>query len=255
MRVVIQEKCEELYNWTANRIKNAILNHKGEKPFVLGISLCKETTKVLEKLVEFYEKGELSFQKVRVLLAEEFIDMAEDNPENNISKLKKVFLDKIDIKKLNVVSFTSHPSDKEPTTIQNCLKVFGGIDILLCELGLNGRLALNEPFSSLKSRCRMSILSEVTRSTIAEGFTVVPKMGCTIGLADILDAREAIVFATGNVMADAVKTTVEGPVSMSWPASSLSLHNNAILAVDDVAASKLETENKRFFAAYSTIDL
>ncbi|HBX81339.1 MAG TPA: glucosamine-6-phosphate deaminase, partial [Propionibacteriaceae bacterium] len=59
------------------------------------------------------------------------------------------------------------------------------------------------------------------------------------GLGTILDARHVILVATGLNKADAVANMVEGPVTSMCPGSALQLHANAVIVVDEDAASKL----------------
>ena len=53
---------------------------------------------------------------------------------------------------------------------------------------------------------------------------------------DLSDRTDPFGFAT---FADAVKATVEGPVTADCPASVLQLHPDAIVFCDEAAASKL----------------
>jgi|GEM_PF-5681240 len=46
-------------------------------------------------------------------------------------------------------------------------------------------------------------------------------------------------LATGENKADAILSTVEGPLMAACPASALQLHTDAVLVIDEAAASKL----------------
>jgi glucosamine-6-phosphate deaminase len=60
-----------------------------------------------------------------------------------------------------------------------------------------------------------------------------------MGVGTILRARTVILMANGSRKADAVKATVEGPVTTRMPASLLQLHRHVELILDEAAASKL----------------
>lgn len=64
-----------------------------------------------------------------------------------------------------------------------------------------------------------------------------------MGIATILDARYVLLMATGKNKAKAVKAMVTGPLSAVCPASSLQLHENAIVLLDKEAASELEDQD------------
>ena len=61
-----------------------------------------------------------------------------------------------------------------------------------------------------------------------------------MGVGTILRARAVILMANGSRKADAVKATVEGPVTTRMPASLLQLHRHVELILDEAAASKLD---------------
>lgn len=48
-----------------------------------------------------------------------------------------------------------------------------------------------------------------------------------------------MLLATGENKADAILATVEGALTASCPASALQLHRDAVLVIDEAAASKL----------------
>lgn len=60
------------------------------------------------------------------------------------------------------------------------------------------------------------------------------------GIGTILRAQRLVVLAFGESKTEAVSRAVEGAVSARWPASAIQLHPNAIVVVDEAAASRLE---------------
>jgi glucosamine-6-phosphate deaminase len=64
-----------------------------------------------------------------------------------------------------------------------------------------------------------------------------------MGIATILSATRILLLATGDKKADAVAKAVEGPVTALVPASALQLHPDAVMLLDEAAASKLALKN------------
>ena len=60
-----------------------------------------------------------------------------------------------------------------------------------------------------------------------------------MGVGTYMRARKTLLIATGADKADAVYTLVKGAVSPDLPASALRMHPNAIIVLDEEAASKL----------------
>ena len=68
----------------------------------------------------------------------------------------------------------------------------------------------------------------------------MPRHVVTQGLGTILDARHALLVATGEAKAAPIAAAVEGPLTAMCPASVLQLHPHATVVVDDAAASQLQ---------------
>ncbi len=109
-------------------------------------------------------------------------------------------------------------------------------------IGTDGHIAFNEPTSSLNSRTRLKTLSKQTIDDNARFFDRredVPVYAITMGVGTILDARKLLLVASGEAKARAVAQAVEGPVTSMVTASALQLHRDAIVIVDEAAATGL----------------
>ena len=69
--------------------------------------------------------------------------------------------------------------------------------------------------------------------------SAVPTHAITMGISNIMEAKKVLLIATGERKAEAVKGLVEGPVTEDLPASILQKHEDAIIIVDEAAASLL----------------
>src|SRR5690554_3437745 len=105
------------------------------------------------------------------------------------------------------------------------------------------RLRSSRP-RSLGSRTRVMPLAAQTRRDNARFFggdlDAVPRHCLTQGIATILEARHIILLAAGTAKAAAVRELVEGPISVSWPATALQMHPRVTVLVDEAAGARLE---------------
>lgn len=118
----------------------------------------------------------------------------------------------------------------------------GGVDLQLLGIGRNGHIGFNEPGSSLESLSRVTMLAMETRMDNARYFASVdevPTHAITQGLGTILRAQRLVLVALGEVKAEAIAAALEGPLSSSTPASVVQLHRDAIVIMDEAAASRL----------------
>jgi glucosamine-6-phosphate deaminase len=119
----------------------------------------------------------------------------------------------------------------------------GGIDLQILGVGANGHLAFNEPGSSLGSRTRIKTLTAKTVRDNARFFASheeVPRYAITMGIGTIMDARKLVLLASGEGKAEAVRSSLEGPVTAMVPATILQLHGDAHVLIDEPAGSRLQ---------------
>src|SRR5262245_62710038 len=122
------------------------------------------------------------------------------------------------------------------------IQAAGGIDLQVLGIGSDGHIAFNEPGSSLGSRTRLKTLASETIRDNARFFggeDKVPRLAVTMGVGTILESRRCILLAFGEHKAQAIRDSVEGPVTAQVTASALQLHREVICILDQPAASLL----------------
>jgi glucosamine-6-phosphate deaminase len=115
---------------------------------------------------------------------------------------------------------------------ESAIASLGGIDLCILGLGENGHLAFNEPGSDWSSRTRVVELSESTRSRIEadpDGPRPVPDRGMTLGIQNVLEARQALLLIAGPRKIAAKAAFLRGIQDRAWPATSLLRHRNATI--------------------------
>ena len=89
----------------------------------------------------------------------------------------------------------------------------------------------------------MKTLTDKTRKDNARFFNdnleEVPEYAITMGVGTIMDAHQLLLLASGKAKADAIKATVEGPITAIVPATIVQMHKKAVLVIDKEAGSKL----------------
>lgn len=211
---------------------------------VIALGAGRSTHSVYAHLVEMYERGEVSFDKVIVFNIGEFFPLMPEGP-STLARLREVFLDKVNVRPENI--HTINPAVTRENMFDYCREYeqqiadCGGLDLTLCELGPMGSLGFNEPGSLSTSVCRLVLLSPETRHNIMGEYKCdeCPGTAITLGLSDILHSTRVMTMAWGEDRAKVVAEAMEGQVSDNVPASFLQLHNHARIALDLQAASDL----------------
>jgi glucosamine-6-phosphate deaminase len=124
----------------------------------------------------------------------------------------------------------------------------GGIDLALIGIGENGHLAFNDPhvadFEDPLAVKVVEIDDTSRRQQVRDGafasFDEVPRLAMTVTMSAILASRSISVVVPGAQKAQAVASTLDGPIATACPASALRSHADAVLWVDEPAFALVE---------------
>lgn len=218
---------------------------KEKKTCVLGLATGSTPIRLYAELVAMHRKG-LSFKNVISFNLDEYYPMEPDSLQSYVRFMREHLFDLIDIpaRNINIPDGTLR-KDKVSAfckAYEKKIETCGGIDIQILGIGRTGHIGFNEPGSSERSGMRMITLDQVTRMDAASDFFTeenVPQRAITMGVGTILKAKRAIMMAWGEGKAPIVQRAVEGPVTDQVPSTYLQKHANALVVLDDAAASQL----------------
>jgi glucosamine-6-phosphate deaminase len=241
MKVVILENPESVARYGAEIFKRQLLDKPSS---VLGLATGSTPLDLYQNLIESNKKGEISFREVATFNLDEYLGLDGNHPQSYRHFMNKNLFECIDINLEN--THIPDGASQNPLTAgehyEQLINDNGGIDIQLLGIGRNGHVGFNEPSSCLASRTRVKTLTKATIDDNARFFSdgeYQPHLSITMGIGSIMDARNIILLATGDSKAEAIKATVEGPITASCPASALQMHLSTTLLIDEAAASKL----------------
>lgn len=253
MRVVIQKNYENMSKWAAQHIADAINAHKDARPFILGLPTGSSPIGVYKELAAMNKAGKVSFKNVVTFNMDEYVGLPESHPESYHSFMFTNFFNHIDIPRenINILNGNAPNLKAECQRYEDKIKSYGGIDLFMGGIGVDGHIAFNEPFSSLVSRTRQKTLTTDTRIVNSRFFDndpeKVPATALTVGVGTVMDAKEVIILINGHNKARALQHTVEEGVSQMWTCSALQLHPKAIIACDEAACDELKVSTYRYF--------
>lgn len=230
--------------WAANIVIDAIKSHKGDKPFVLGLSTGRTPLGLYAELVNRYNAGEVSFANVEVYSLDEFYPMAPESAQSRNHRVYEDFLKYIDINPQNV-HFPDGTVARDKVN-DYCKeyerKVNGCVDLMIMGVGELGQIGFNEPGSYAHSTTRLVQLSYNSRKNQDKFFSnpnEVPKMAITMGLETIISAKKIVLMMWGEEKARIACDLIEGEVSEEFPATYLQEHDDIAVVIDEAAAQEL----------------
>ncbi len=242
----IFQSSEEASVFVAREIAALIRQRQRDrKKCVLGLATGSTPTRVYAELVNMHKKG-LSFKNVITFNLDEYYPMNPDSLQSYVRFMREHLFDLVDIPEKNI-NIPDGTLRKEKVAAfckayDKKIEACGGIDIQVLGIGRTGHIGFNEPGSSERSGTRMITLDQVTRVDAASDFfgeENVPQRAITMGVGTILKAKRAIMMAWGEGKAQIVQRAVEGPITDQVPSTYLQRHPNALVVLDDAAASHL----------------
>lgn len=252
MQIIIYNDAQQVAVNAAKWVQTLINNRPRA---VLGLATGSTPIALYQKLVEQHKLGQCSFAGVTTFNLDEYYDIAQENPQSYRSFMQQHLFDHVDIDAANTFlpSCTSQQNPrKQGLRYEEQIIQAGGIDLQILGIGANGHIGFNEPSSSLRSRTRIKTLAKQTlqdNSRLFASDEYQPSMAMTMGIGTIMDARYVLLMATGKNKATAVNDMITGAVSANCPASMLQMHENAVILLDQEAASQLDEQHYYQWAA------
>ncbi len=210
----------------------------------LGLATGSTPERLYELLKEDHEKNGTSWANIKSYNLDEYYGLDDSHPQSYYYFMWSHLFDTLDIKKENIHVPSGKGDKQQVCDDYNALLEKAPRDIQLLGIGSNGHIGFNEPGSAFDSVTHYIDLKQSTIEDNAKLFfdgdiDAVPKSAITMGIQNIMDAKEVLLIATGERKAECVKAMIEGEVSTDCPASILQKHDNAIVIVDDAAAALL----------------
>ncbi len=210
---------------------------------VLGLATGTTPLGLYSKMIEDYKAHGTSYAHIRAANLDEYKGLPKDHPQSYAYFMRENLFRHLDIEEgnTNIENGTAQDEQAECARYNKLLAEMPR-DIQLLGLGSNGHIAFNEPYTPFGSETHVVDLTENTIKDNARLFSdisEVPKKAFTMGIKQIMQAKQILILASGKNKAEAVYNMAHGKVTEEVPASVLQLHPNCILIADKEAASKL----------------
>ncbi|HHX34497.1 MAG TPA: glucosamine-6-phosphate deaminase [Gammaproteobacteria bacterium] len=237
----IFETVDEVSRYTAQRLLDKI---KALPTAVLGLATGSTMEPVYAQLLKDLQKTPVDLSQLTTFNLDEYIGLSAEHPQSYNYYMYQHLFNKLEIPAQNVHlpdGLTNH-IETACQAYSNSIKAMGGLDLQLLGIGSNGHIGFNEPQTCFNSRTHVVELSEQTRIDNGRFFadqTEMPTHALTMGIQDILEAKEIILVATGKNKAPIMAQLFTSAIDEELPASALKKHHNLTIVLDQEAASLL----------------
>ena len=240
MKIIKTKDYDQMSRVAANIISAQVII----KPkCVLGLATGSTPIGTYKQLVEWYKKGDVDFSEVTTVNLDEYKGLSPENDQSYRYFMNQNLFSQVDIKLENTFVPSGVASDLEKECEAYTEKLAKNPqDLQLLGLGSDGHIGFNEPGTSFSSHTHVVRLAECTirdNSRLFDRIEDVPKEAITIGIQDVMQAKNIIMLVNGSNKAEAVKRMIQGPVDESCPASILQKHPSFTVILDKEAAKLL----------------
>lgn len=225
----------------AARIRDA-LNARGEANIIVATGASQ--FEMLEALVQ---EPDIAWDRVTGFHLDEYVGLAITHPASFRAYLWKRFHQRLP-RPLKAFHYLSGEDD----AAKECARVGAliqqhPIDVCFAGIGENAHLAFNDPpadFSTEQPYLVVNLDDACRRQQLGEGwfpnFDAVPKQAISMSIRQILKAKTIIITAPDTRKAQAVRDSLEGPVTNQVPSSILQQHADTHVYLDTPSAALLK---------------
>ncbi len=201
-----------------------------------------------EMLKHLLEEPDIPWGRVTIFHLDEYIGI----PVSHEASFRKYLWERF-VSKLPEPPRAFHALDGETDPKAECERVGriltkSEIDVAFIGIGENGHIAFNDPPADFETQdayhvveldeaCRRQQLGEGWFPTLED----VPQQAISMTVSQIMKSKRIVCTVPDERKSEAVKKSIEGPVTNEVPASILRQHEAVDLFLDKAAASRLET--------------
>lgn len=229
----------------AKKVSELLYSTIKQKPSAaLGLATGSTMEPVYAYFVKQVQETGLDLSQVTTFNLDEYIGLPFGHPQSYWAFMQQHLFEP-----LNIAQAQTHlPCGNAKVLTDECeqytqkIQALGGLDIQLLGIGSNGHIGFNEPGTPFDRCTHVVDLTEETRldnSRFFNDLSEMPTQAVTMGIAEIMSAKEVVLVATGLHKSKTMRHLYESEPDPNMPASILKTHPNVKIWLDTEAAALL----------------
>lgn len=223
----------------ANAIKK-VLENKDEVNIILGSAPSQ-----LDLYAGLLEQKDIPWEKINAFHMDEYIGISKDAPQGFGVYLNDHLFRHVNCKSINLINTETDDLDNEIKRYSKLLDTYKA-DIVCIGIGENGHIAFNDPpadFSDRKLVKKVEVALAARQQQVNDGqfdtLEQVPMYALTLTIPALVNCSNLFCIVPASSKADAVRKTLEQPISEDCPASIIRRHHNCKLYLEPDSAADL----------------
>jgi galactosamine-6-phosphate isomerase len=232
--VDLQIACD--YEALSTRAAALMEDELRRKPDLVLVAAAGETPRGPYRA--FAERLGRSAPRLRLVKLDEWGGLGQDDPASCDAFVRRSLVEPLGISEERYLAFDGAAPEpaRECARVSAALGAWGGADLAVLGLGLNGPLGLIEPAALLAPAAHVATLSETSLRHSMLRHARRPTHGLTLGIAELLAARHVLLLVAGAHKRETLARLRRPGVTTELPASLLWLHPRVTCLCDEAAA-------------------
>ncbi len=244
MKLIISETINDSSELVAQKIISLVNSTKNP---LLGLVTGGTVVPLYANLVKNYEQGKVSFSEIRTVNLDEYVGLDQKDHQSFAFFMNQHLFNKTNFNSSNIFLVDGTGQiNSELERFDNFL-TNNIIDLQLLGIGTNGHIGFNEPSSTFILPPHLVSLAQETINSNSHFFSegeVMPTQAITMGIRDIMRAREVVLLAFGKAKANVIhRLFTETCVDPNLPCSILKLRDQVTIYIDRELATETGIED------------
>ena len=205
---------------------------------VLGLATGSTPITLYHEMIQ----SDVDFSEMTALNLDEYVGLAPTDSQSYHYFMDQELFSKKPFKETFVPNGMAKDAQEECERYDQIIEKHP-IDIQILGIGSNAHIGFNEPGTSFDlTTHKVELLPSTIEANKRFFDTIedVPRLAYSMGIKSIMKSKKIILMAYGETKAEAIKNTIEGPVTEKVPGSILQNHDNVIMIVDEAAAKLIQ---------------
>ncbi len=195
---------------------------------------------VYEELVELANATNVDFSQMQAFHLDEYNGVSPKDPESFVGFLRKRVFDPLHIPETHRHEMRGDTGNANKEAERYNTEINKQpMDLVILGIGPGGHIAFNEPKTPFTTQTHVAPLSQetVTRDITRGQRTLTEAL--TVGIANILNAKEIIMVGYGEGKGIELKKALHGPITEACPASALQQITDRVSVICDRPAATI----------------
>jgi glucosamine-6-phosphate deaminase len=216
------------------------LSTRGEANLVLATGASQ-----YDFLAALRGRTDIDWSNVTAFHLDEYLKLSPEHPASFRRYLRERFFDHVQMKAVHLLAGDA-PDPQAEIARYEALLADHPVDVACVGIGENGHLAFNDPPADFETGAKILIVDldeACRRQQVGEGhfpdIDTVPPQALSMSIPAILEAKVISCVVPDRRKAEAVRCTLEGPITPDCPASAMRRHPNCRIFLDEGSAALL----------------